>query len=255
MTQQQYGLILRSYAKSKDEAPKVVDRAIKSINHAKWVYLKKGIAAFGRIVVVTPKDYDCGATAVLLREKLFLEKIDDRVLVIEPEGHHSREALNAAVELLADEGYTKTVIISNKAIANLKGATMQAVEVAFEQGAKVVGVAIDEMRDVVREGRIQNTFAAWDIPAILNVGVFDAADGVEEVAPSVRILQKHGPCIAVLVPEDVPPLDIRESADGVARHKEVMDTKHDNQMSECERLGVDFSFIKSGVMPGYPAIV
>ncbi len=247
-----FGLLLRSYAKTKAEVSGVVERAIASIRRADEMRDEEGNAQFGQIVVIVPRDYDCSSTAELIRKHMDFIVPNSRVAVIEPKGHHSCGALNAGVDLLWDACYKRVVIISNKTIVALTAPAMTAISAAFQEGAKVVGVAVDELGDIVRQGRVQNTFAAWDIKALVGVGVFDSDGGVEEIAPSIRLVRKYGQCIAVLIPSEIPVLDIRQSQDGVARHREVMVTKIARQGHEMFRLDADHDFLEKGIMPGYP---
>ncbi len=249
------GLLLRSYAKTDEDVPSVVERAVKSITVAYGLRFWPLVPVFGAIVVLVPCDHDCKKTANAILRTLPHYYIDQNVYVVEVLGHHSCGALNDGMDILATLGMDYSVVVSNKAIESLTADTMEVMTEAFEKGAKAVGVAVDELQGAVLTGRIQNTFSGWDIKALREIGGFDSEIGVEEIAPTVRLIQKYGPCIAVLHPHDVPPLDIRKSAEGEARHAEVMNTKIERQIAEVKRLDVDFSFIKSGIMPGYPITV
>lgn len=249
------GLLLRSFAKTGEEVSGVVERATKSIQRAASMryHRANSMFMFESIVVVVPGDFDCGTTATEIKREA--RNWFSQFEVLTPNGHHSCEALNEGVKFLAGQGIDYVVIISNKAIEAMNETILSSMLEAFDNGAKVVGVAVDELRDVVGSGRVQNTFAGWDIKAFLEVGGFDSSTGVEEIAPSVRLIQKYGPCVAALLPSEVSSLNIRKSVDGEARHKEVMTTKLDRQEKECERLGIDFKFIESGIMTGYPQTV
>lgn len=253
MGKKKIGLLLRSYAKKEEDVPSVVERALKSIEHASKLRDRSYRTLFSSILVLVPRDYDCGLTADLIREQIARRDFSTRVMVAKTDGHHSCGTLNSGINFLESrENLDYAVIISNKAIEALTTDAMEAMIEAFDHGAKVVGVAVDELQDVVLEGRIQNTFAGWDVKALCEVGGFDSEKGVEEIAPTVRLVRQYGPCIAVLNPNEKPALDIRKTADGDARHKEVMTTKIARQLEEAQRVGADFSFIKSGIMPGYP---
>lgn len=250
----EFGVILRSYAKNSEEVPAVVARAVRSIKHIWSVRDKNDRHIFKSVVVVVPKDYDCGLTAKAVRMALppYDPFFEFNSMVIEPKGHHSCEALNEGVSVLYEQGIDYVEIVSNKAIGAMTHANCYLMLEAFRRGAKVVGVATDELADIVKAGRVQNTFAGWEVKALLEVGGFDSQTGVEEIAPSVRLIQKYGPCIGVIAPAEMPALDIRKSADGVARHNEVMTTKNSRQCDECDRMGVDFEFIKQGILVRYP---
>lgn len=244
-----YGIIFRSFAKTEESIKEVVSRAIESANIASSVEVQ-GKKFFEKIVFLVPTKYDCGKTADAIREEM---RGNDIVAVLEADGHHSCEALNSGLRYLDLLGITHAAIVSNKARAYLTESTLLAIGNTFLSGAKVAGVALSELREIVLEGRVQNTFAVWDIEAVLNLDVpgFDSRSGVEEIAPSVRLIRKYGACIAVIHPPSVG-LDIRSSKDGLERHKEVMETKINRQSEEVERVASDFNFIiKSGVMHRY----
>ncbi len=247
-----YGLLLRSYAKKACDAEDVAERAMMSVIRGYYHHTNDGADTFEQIVVLVPRDYDCGDTAGIIRKELEKEGLTDRAIVLAPQGHHSCGVLNAGIELLEGEGIERAVIISNKTITALTNQAMNAVSIAFEHGAKVVGVGVDELEEIVRAGRVQNTFAVWDIKALMEVGGFDSDGGVEEIVPSIRLVRKYGQCIAVLVPSETSTLNIRKSPDGEARHKEVMDTKLARQQTEADRLGADLSILTDGLMALYP---
>lgn len=248
------GLLLRSYAKTPEDVSGVVARAVRSVTHASSLIDLNGEAIFHTIMVLVPRDYDCGGAAKALKKELKLfEDCDPYIVSLEVYGHHSCEALNRGIELCEYLEYA--VIASNKAIQALTIESITAMRYAFDQGAKVVGVSVEELQEVILDGRVQNTFAGWNVRALREVGGFDSEKGVEEVSPTVRLIRRYGPCIAVLDPKEKPTLDIRKSADGKARHDEVMMTKIARQQEEVDRMGVDFNFIKSGIMPGYPQSV
>lgn len=215
----------------------VVERAIKSIKYAyelRTVLFPRPV--FDAIVVLVPYDYDCGETANAIIRALPHSYINQNVYVVNVLGHHSCEALNNGMEILATLGMDYAIVLSNKALQTLTSGTIEAMLEAFNKGAKIIGVAIDELQDVVLEGRVQNTFAGWDVRALRGVGGFDSEKGVEEVSSTVRLIRRHGPCIAVLDPEEKPALHIRESADGKAHHEEVLTTKiaRSTRSSACQ---------------------
>lgn len=239
------GLLLRSFTKGGNNLNEVVDRAMQSIHCA----LK--IDFFDKIVVVVPVGYDCGETAEKICEKIH-EAFGINfytVAVIQPSGHHSCEALNAGVESLYRSGCTHVTIVSNKAIEVMDKTVMNATMDLFKDGAKVVGVALNELFQCIISGRVQNTFATWRIATLREVGGFDSQTGVEEIAPTVRLVQKYGKCIGVVIPDDAPSLNVRKSKDGQDRHLEVMTTKLERQEAECSRFGVTFDDISKAVLP------
>lgn len=237
------GVLVRAYAKESEKMPEVVARAVENAKILSKIFV--GVA------IVVPRDYDCGSTAEKIREGLALLELQN-IIVVEPHGHHSREALNEGIlELvLRFDVIDRVAIISGKAVGNISPAVMTGVNEAFENGARVVGLAIEKLAPIVLEGRVQNTFAVWDIPSFVEVGGFASKEGVEEIEPLVELVRQFGKCIAVLQPKDGGKLVIRDG--GHDRHKEVINYKIERQQSAVSCLGVDFTFIQSGILPGYP---
>jgi len=252
-----YGIIFRSFTKpketikeTKENLIEVVSRAVESAKIASSIKIQ-GKKFFDKIIFLVPIDYDCGMTANAIRKVM---NGNDAVVVLEAQGYHSREVLNFEFRHLDSLGITHAVIMSNKANTYLTVNTLIEINTSFYFGAKVVGVVLEELREIILEGMVQNTFTAWEIKAILNLDVpgFDSYFGVEEVAPSVRLIKKHGSCIAILDPTIRHDLDIRHRGDGKDYHKEVMKTKIQRQKAECDRMGVNTEFIKQGIMANYP---
>ncbi|MBI4692182.1 MAG: hypothetical protein HY773_01940 [Candidatus Terrybacteria bacterium] len=234
-------VIFRSYAKTPDNLQEMLDRAHKS-----------AVAAFNCGCVpyfCIPIDYDCGKTKDFFKKGFLKFKDISQPDILECPGYHSSGALNKAIAVIQKSGdYTHVAIVSNKASGYLVPETIKAITDAINTGAKVVGVIVDE---IICESRIQNTFAVWDIEALMTLDIpgFDNETGIEEIAPIVRLIRKYGPCIAVLNPT-VGKLNIR--TDGKDRHHEVITTKQERQEIEVKRVNTDFDFIQKGIMKGYP---
>ncbi len=245
MPKRTYGVLLRVYTPKPGEVAGRVERAMK--NARQFLAVSKEFPALRRLLLLVPIDHDCGHThQALFDEGIVDEGMSNQVEAYEFYGHHSCEVLNEGLCRLFSN-VTHALIVSGKAMSYLTAQNLQAIDDAFANGAKVAGLAVDELRDTVLSGRIQNTFAAWDIKALQGVGVFDSKDGVEEIAPLIRLARKYGKCIA---PIDVGKgeLNIQDSQTARARHEEVMRTKTARQQVECDRLGTSFWLIKNSVM-------
>jgi hypothetical protein len=250
------GIIFRSYAKTPELVPEVVERAITSVKKARNIcFFDKPF--FNKIIIAVPTDYDCGLTMGQLHQKI--RNDDDVTLqwsvqILPFKGHHSCEVLNSAMSEMERWGPRFCLIASHKAISYLTEDNMRKVIFALYNGFRVVGVRIKELNDV-QESPIQNTFAVWDLKEmgsfIMEEGkitelIFDSELGVEEVAPLIRLQKLYGKCAAVINAEGS--LNIRESEDGKARHKEVRDTKRALQEQEAARLGVTLDFVKENIV-------
>jgi hypothetical protein len=195
------------------------------------------------VKIVVAEDYDCGKTLPSLTSKIKADQnLAAHVEVLGVRGYHSCEVLNLGLRAFSAEA-THALIVSGKAMPYFTAKDLRKINSAFAKGAKVAGLAVAELRDIVLSGRIQNTFAAWETATLHEAGMFNSANDVEEIQPLVRIVRKFGRCIA---PIDVParPLEILARD----RHEQVMREKETNQLEECNRLGVDFGFIRRGVM-------
>ena len=238
-----YGVLLRVYTPKESEAEDRVRRAMVHVDKVQEVARE-----FPRLVhttLIVPKDHDCGLTAPALTAAA--RAYDASVVsVIEPSGHHSMEALNQGVRKIYPHA-SHALIVSGKAMSYLTKEVLTAFDAVSARGAKVAGLALPELADIVSSGRIQNTFAAWNLDALIRVGYFDSALGVEEVAPIIRMIREFGPCVAPIACADGA-LDIHDSETARERHREVMRTKIEAQELECARLRSSFEFIKTGVI-------
>lgn len=240
-----YGILVRVYTPKPEEVPDRVERAL---GHARHILeVMNEFPAMKRAIFLVPSDHDCKETLLALRTRFAHEAISiSKITVLSFPGHHSCEVLNRGLtELSYDTSHA--LIVSGKMISYLTRAALLSIDQAFERGAKVVGVAADELRDIVLAGRIQNTFAGWDITALLDEYAFDSKGGVEEVAPLIRLARRFGRCIAP-IDIDGGVLDVHASETAIARHKKVMATKIARQTAECERLDSSFEFIQSAIM-------
>lgn len=243
-TKQYYDILVRVYTPKLEEVHERVERALE---HARQIIaVSKEFPAIQRVLFLVPMDYDCGETRQALRRRLADEHLIGDAEVVEFAGHHSCEVLNCGLAWLT-LGTRHAIIVSGKAMPYFTVSALHAIDRAFTDGAKVAGLAIGELRDIVLNGRIQNTFAAWDVKALVEVGGFDCKTGVEEIAPLIRLAREFGRCI---VPIDIESgeLDVLMSSTARERHAHVMGTKIAYQQAECERLGSNFEFIRNAVM-------
>ncbi len=234
------GFIFRSYAKKPELVGEIVERALVSARQT--IALMGSDSGF--VLFVVPMDFDCGETAAALKQAFTSAGLSARVL--SAPGHHSCGALNKALKYCSLESVEQMFIVSNKAIDYLDAATVKKLGAALSCGMKVVGVNIPELQDV-QESPIQNTLAGWDVAALIGVGGFEAENGVEEVAPLIRLLQKF-PRSAGIMPASAWKLNVRASADGKARHAEVKETKRVRQEAEATRLGVSLDWVKESLV-------
>jgi hypothetical protein len=241
-----FGFLLRAYAKTESEIDLVVKRTLNTVAQIG----RTSLDLIDQTIILVPKEKDCGNTA----ERIWQASKHVVGLRIEQtEGNAESDALNAGMRMLVADRTYRAVVVSNKAASFVNGALLNAMAAAFDKGAMVIGVATDELASMVLEGRVQNTLAAWDAGALLNLTVpgFDSKIGVEEAAPTVRLLLKFGRCIAILNPTSGE-FEIRPSKDGLERYAEIMRTKTERQLQELARVSANFEILKQGIMYGYP---
>lgn len=238
-----YGILVRVYTPNVEDVPKRVSRALAHVHQILAVSEK--FPELKRVAFLVPRDYDCGQTYQALLDRVVAEGLTNRIEVYTPPGYHSCEVLNQGlIEFSRDTSHA--IIISGKAMSYLTTSSLAAIDAAFAKGAKVAGLAVDELRDIVLEGRVQNTLAAWDIGALFSVGAFDCKTDVEEIAPLIRLARKFGPCIAPIDVEQGT-LDVHTDVAAQERHRQVMTTKLRCQQAECERLESNFAFIREAI--------
>jgi hypothetical protein len=232
-----YAILLRVYTPKKEE---VEDRVARAINHAhQLANLANKHGGIRKLFFLVPREHDCGNTADALASRLALERISFDIEVVRSPGHHSSDTLNDGV-IRASTLATHVIIISGKALGFFTLDVMHKIDTALSViNFRAVGVAVPELRDIVLSGRVQNTFAVWHIAALRDVGLFDAKNGVEEIAPLVHLCSKYRTCIGVLdVCTEKHGLDISNSDTAQDRHKEVMSTKITRQLEELKRFNI-----------------
>ncbi len=292
------GLLLRVFAAREELVAGQVEKTIEAVRHASLLH-NYGKTVFSRVDILVPRDdrfedSDCGKTVDALWTVIpvaFPAPLPF-VVSIRPIWHGDIfcSVLNRGVAIQMREGMDYSAILSAQVASYLDYETFDAVICALEDGAKVAGVALEELTESIRKGRIANTFAVWDNVALMTVGGFDLRArkprkgeklvpylrgwnkekeekdgdgavyyhqaGVEEIAPLVRLVELYGPCIAPILPQGkgakqwVTPDPVKDP-EGYARHLKKMGTKMERQTAHALALGADLSFLEGGVMPKY----
>lgn len=190
--------------------------------------------------------------------------------------------LNRALWRLARSGFDYALLISPDAASYLTQEAVEQMLQAICDGALVTGVAIDEMRENVLSGFVQNTIAIWSIEHLLAVGGYDLYSqtvlpgydgawlkgfnehegvyfyerhGVEESIPLARLIQWFGPeVIAPILPSEpgnyVEP-DPETNPDEYWRNVRKFATKETRQAAMLAHINRDRDFVMSGVMKKY----
>lgn len=218
-------------------------------------------------------DHDCGETLAALKEAY---DSDPDISFDNSNLDPFCGLLNEAAALALTEGHTDMLVISPEAASNLTKDNFEMMIRARHKGAKVVGLALKELAESIRAGAIANTFALWDIVALLSVGGFDfrAANalvndklqafvqgtnergeeifypqaGVEEIIPLILLMRTFGRCIAPLNPKDPGSWKLPTEPTELERHIKKMATKFTRQAGMAKLVDADLSALFLGVM-------
>jgi len=292
LARKKVGMILRVYATKAEDVSNRVSMIHEAVAAA-YKATVDGHQLIKRIDVLVWSDEnyadaDCGLTRGALFESFFTDP--DYPL---HSGFHLSEVkhgdlfcglLNYGVVHQLRHGCDYSLVISAEAFSYMTPETMDAMVNAACSGARAVGVAINELTQSIKDGRIANTFAMWHNESLMTVGGFDlrAAKpanefsthymkgwsqekkepvfyhlaGVEEVIPLARLTETFGPCIAPILPsgEGVQQYQIPDpigSPELWQRHISKMGTKLERQSALLAAIGMDISFLRGGVMPQY----
>ena len=213
MRHRKEGWLLRVYAKKAEDVPGRAYRVMGMITAIRLV-------SDGPIMVLIPKDKDCGRTATAIREMYLNARVE------EVNGSPNIEVLNYGLESLYRQyECTHAVVVSNKAVEAVTEATMQGIWTAFGKGAKAVGVGFGEFTPFVKKGIILNTFAAYELQSAYKAGWFGYEHpdgGVEEVSLLLE-LTVHGRCLAFVESDGGEKIFNNPAAYG--RAKKIRETK------------------------------
>jgi hypothetical protein len=288
------GVVIRSFAAKPELVKKKVSDVTSAVERVLAVEIsgKKAICRVGIVVPMDQRfgDCDCGETASALR--IALAPYRKKVIVSEiSHGDIYCTALNHAIGLQMEDRISYSIILSTSVRSYFNAPTLEKMFEAAEKGARVVGVALEELTDSIREGLIANTFAMWHLPSLSDVGLFDfrAAKplkngnfrtpefvgwvkpttptvetgeyryhlaGVEEIIPLVRLGFLFGQCIAPILPqgEGVKQWiapDPTVDPEGFLRHVNKMGTKRERQSKMAAMENADLSYISGKVMLEY----
>lgn len=275
------GLILRTFSPKPELVPETVARVMKTVQIARDLEVSSR-RVFARIDILVSADErygdsDCGHTAQELRDRVSTQ---DRVFISEVKnGDIFCGILNYGVAHQLRERIDYSMILSSGVNEYLTEENVAPMLGALECGARVTGLAFEELAPSVLAGRIANTFAIWDTVALMTVGGFDlraakapkddrlaryvrgwsiekgevfyGASGVEEVIPIIRLIKTFGPCLAPITPRTQGAWTVSQDPEVQARHRKKLGTKFERQMMWALSEGVDFSFIEGGVMLSY----
>ncbi len=277
------GFLIRTFATKKEQVEK---RSELTVNIVEKMMATKvagqKVFAGGNVLIFADKHFgdraDCGQMLPALTETIKHEAV-----VVE-ECHHGDLFCglgNLGLVRTANRGFKWMFAISPEAASYMNEKNMTKLVEAAMNGAKAIGLAINELQSSIFEGCITNTFAMWNVEALFTVGgydlmaamaddpnhanwkrgwdsekgfVFYPSQGVEEIPALCRMIKVYGQCIATILPSQANRAKYKLPTNPalLERHIAKMSAKYARQISMAEKTGFDLSYIKGGILDGYP---
>ncbi len=209
-----YGVILRTFATKEEDVEKRVKMVGETVKKIEAVEID-GQKIFSRVDILVWKnerfpDCDCGQTAIALAEAL----AEFPVVEIEEVKNFDLFCgiLNYGIGKHLLKGISHSLIMSPDANSYLTPETINEIIKRFDEiGTMAVGLAITELTQSIKEGRLANTFLMWNNLSFVTIGGFDffakkltpqeeekfkaigikRIQGVEEVIPLARLSSVH----------------------------------------------------------------
>ena len=276
------GVIFRCFSKSYDGVANQITELMEGIDRI--LSLRSDLPPLAKINVAIPVgdmfvDTDCGETwKALIRalaDKSLLNLVDVQETVL---GILSG-AVNATVAQQLSRGCTHSLIISTTCNSMITEKNLAAMFRAFDSGAKVAGLTLPDpvMEELVLAGCITNTFAMWELVPLISVGGFvmwqenrfknerynhyvQGANGDYPISgleiPTLGELRRYyGQCIAPIMAPDqgdwkMPDKD--KEPQKCLRELDKRNSKWPRHHATAALGGFDLSYIRTGILPGYP---
>lgn len=242
MTNRSYGLVVRIHGPDDIGAKARVEEAL-----ANFFLLRLRVPhGIEETFFLVAQDHDGGNTYNRLNAGLAGQGLTTHHHLFPVAGHPNREVLNSGALMLMRCGVTHMIVASVRALPHLSKSLLERIDLWFDKGARVVGVAAGDLSEMIHEGCVQNTLAVWEIEALHRAGWF-ASEVAEEIAPLVGLVRKHGKCIAV-VEGGEGHRDIRDSPAARAHTPHQRALKEAQQAKELERVRGEFGMLALAVM-------
>lgn len=284
------GVLVRCFARESSLVDNAVKLALASVERMLSVSVG-GRPFVSRVEILVPMDdsyaeKDCGETAQKLREVIKANQWKNVFVSEVRHGDIFVGILNYGTAKLLRAGCDYGIVLSKEAEAYFTAEAAEDLVTAAEAGALAMGLAITELTESIMQGRIANTFAMWNLMALIQVGGFDLRSakpkkdaaiksraeawdesknfyvydnaGVEEIVPLIRLIRTFGPCVAPILPRgegvkvwQAP--DPKTDPEGYIRHVNKLGTKFVRQsyFAQAEQTDPELSFMKGGVMATY----
>lgn len=278
------GLLLRTFATKEDDVARRVELMQRVIDRVNDTAIDFPVFSRIDILVYADRRYpdaDCGKTYGAMidtfgrNENIFIEEV--------PFGDIFCGLGNYGFAKQLRGGMDYSMTMSPEVHSSLRLDNLDPMIEALDQGARAVGLALNELEQSVLEGRLSGTFMIWNLMSLLTVGgldlraarphndreahymrgwhpargeVYYPLAGVEEMIPLARMVEYFGPCLAAVLPRgrgeqryQVP--DPISQPELYERHVKKMGTKSERQSTHLAAIGYDTSWLKGGLMPSY----
>lgn len=272
------GIIFRAFAAKSSQIDERIILVNEAIKKALNLYYKE-MPVFKYVDVLVPSNklfpsVDCGEMVEKLKALWNEEK---RVRIHKSMGDLFCGTLNTGIAIQSESGIKYSLIASPDAHSYLTEENVFEMLKKADDGAKIVGLAIHELRESIQEGKVANTFCLWHNRSLVTVGGFnllsaeaenekrshylegsDAAgnpvyykiNGVEEVIPAALMVKTFGRCISIVEPQDEDQkYEVVSDPEIQKRHNAKMATKNARQNELLSMVGLHPSILEnSGVI-------
>jgi len=273
------GVLMRVFATSESDAENQIHSAMVALEQL--LHIQTGARkTFARVDFLVASDHnfmdsDYGGTADTLRERIRSYVPEAPVHVFEiKRGDINTMLLNYGIANQTEHRISYSLILSHWIHEHITTANVHRLLAALQSKSRVAGVAIPEVAETVRQGRIANTFAMWHNKSLATVGGFDLraavptdqeqrnnrirtrADGstfimagVEEIIPLLRFAHFFGPCITVVEPEHSTQSPTEHyDAHWQQRHHRKLATKNARQEYMAHMTPYDLSSLEKNLL-------
>lgn len=283
------GALLRVFALTPEEVDRQTASVLASAEKLLAIRIG-GRTVFSRIDILVSGDQDyvdsdCGLSGEQLRNNVLSKFPDAPVHVLEiKKGDIYCVLLNYGIANQLEDRIAYSMVISHSAIAYITPENIFELLGMMYNKARVAGLAINELKDLILRGRVSNVFSIWHNKSLISVGGFDfrAAQkhkgapiesvaeyghvaelqpdrekpsypvvGSEEIIPLIRLVNLFGPCIGIVCPpSDLSwnEADIDDSPVANARRVAKNATKQQRQEKMAKSIGESLRIIEDGIL-------
>lgn len=291
------GALMRVFAQSRETMEYQIDSALKAAERLLAVRVD-GKVVFSRIDFLVSDDNrfpdtDFGETATYLRQHIRERFPGSPLSVLDVRnGDIYCMLLDYGIVNQMEDRVSYSLIVSHGVSDYITQENIEALLAAMYCKARVAGLAIREVKELVTQGRIQNTCALWHNKSLMTIGGFDlraakpdrahldshesvtaqseehgelygSSDvayvraGCEEIIPLLRFTKFFGPSIAVILPVSESAWRAGENGNDSVQHKRhlaKLATKEIRQAHMAALEGMTLSVLNRGIVDLHASI-